>query len=181
MARILFLTELLPYPLVAGPKSRAYYVLRHLAARHQVTLLLFARVDDRPEDVAHLETCLAGVHVVPMKCSWLRNVRAVLAGLFTGQSAIIHPEEIRAMQQTVETLLATGEFDLVHIDRITMAHYGFLGRVAKVKRLLDQHNTTFRILERMAHDEGNWPMRRLLEQLKAGLRQSSLLWVLHAS
>ena len=34
MARVLFLTELLPYPLVAGAKIRAYYTLRHLAARH---------------------------------------------------------------------------------------------------------------------------------------------------
>ena len=30
MARILVLTELLPYPLVSGAKIRGYYVLRHL-------------------------------------------------------------------------------------------------------------------------------------------------------
>ena len=28
--RVLFLTQVLPYPLDAGPKIRAYYVLRHL-------------------------------------------------------------------------------------------------------------------------------------------------------
>ena len=30
---ILFLTQVFPYPLDAGPKIRAYYVLRHLGAR----------------------------------------------------------------------------------------------------------------------------------------------------
>ena len=31
MAHILFLTQVLPFPLDAGPKTRAYYVLRYLA------------------------------------------------------------------------------------------------------------------------------------------------------
>ncbi len=41
--RTLFLTPVLPYPLDAGPKIRAYYTLRHLARQHQVTLLSFVR------------------------------------------------------------------------------------------------------------------------------------------
>lgn len=164
MARILFLTELLPYPLVVGAKIRAYYVLRHLTARHQVTLLSFVRADDRPEDVARLGTFLSGVHAVPMQRSWARNARAVLASLVTGQPGIIHREGIGAMQRRVEAMLATGEFDVVHADQITMAQYGLLGRGTKVKRLLDQHNATFRIIERLARDEGNRLMRALLER-----------------
>jgi hypothetical protein len=38
--RILFLSQLVPYPLDAGPKVRSYYVLRWLAeAGHEYTLL----------------------------------------------------------------------------------------------------------------------------------------------
>jgi glycosyltransferase involved in cell wall biosynthesis len=155
LARILFLTELLPYPLVAGAKIRAYYVLRHLAARHRVTLLSFVRADDRPEDVAHLETFLDAVRTVPMQRSWARNARAVVASLASGRPAIIHREEIGAMRHRVEALLATGEFDAVHADQITMAWYGLLAPGAPVKRLLDQHNATFQIIERLAQDEGN--------------------------
>jgi polysaccharide biosynthesis protein PslH len=43
MARVLFLTQVLPYPLDAGPKVRAYYVLRQLSAQHEVTLVSFVR------------------------------------------------------------------------------------------------------------------------------------------
>ena len=40
--RILFLTQVLPYPLDAGPKVRAYYVLRYLAERgHRLIPLRF--------------------------------------------------------------------------------------------------------------------------------------------
>ena len=40
---ILFLTQVLPYPLDASPKVRAYFVLRHLAQHHAVTLATFVR------------------------------------------------------------------------------------------------------------------------------------------
>jgi hypothetical protein len=54
MADILFLTQVLPYPLDAGPKVRGYYMLRHLsAAHHAVTLVSFALADDPPEALAH--------------------------------------------------------------------------------------------------------------------------------
>ena len=164
MANILFLTELLPYPLVAGPKIRIYYVLRELAARHRVTLLSFARPDDRAEDVAHLESFLDRVYTVRMRRSWAQNVRAVLASLVTGQPAIIHREEIGAMQRRVRALLATGEFDVVHADQIPMAQYGLLGEGTPVRRVLDQHNATFRIVERLARDEGKRLMRIFLER-----------------
>ena len=164
VANILFLTELLPYPLVAGPKIRAYYVLRQLAARHQVTLLSFVRPDDRTEDVAHLETFLSGVHTVPMRRSWAQNVGAVLVSLVTGQPAIIHREEIGAMQRRVKELLVQGQFDAVHADQITMAQYGLLDKGMQVRRVLDQHNATFRIVERLAQDEGKWLMRIFLER-----------------
>ena len=42
--RIVLLTQILPLPLDAGPKTRAYYVLRYLAEfGHEVTLV--ARAD----------------------------------------------------------------------------------------------------------------------------------------
>ena len=164
MARILFLSELLPYPLVTGAKIRAYYVLRHLARSHQVTLLTFVRDDDRPEDIAHLEGFLEQVHTVPMQRSRTRDARAVLVSLMTGRPAIIAREEIGPMRRRVEDLLATGRFDAVHADQIPMAQYGLLGPPARVRRLLDQHNATFRLLERLARHEPSLWKRSLLQR-----------------
>ncbi len=47
--RILFLTQVLPYPLEAGPKVRAYHVLRRLAQSHEVTPLTSARSGGAPD------------------------------------------------------------------------------------------------------------------------------------
>ena len=70
--RILFLSQVLPYPLDAGPKVRSYFLLRHLAQHHEVTLLTFVRNTDKPEDVAHLAEFCQAVHTVPMQRSRLR-------------------------------------------------------------------------------------------------------------
>jgi glycosyltransferase involved in cell wall biosynthesis len=167
MARILFLTELLPYPLTSGAKIRGYYVLRHLAARHAVTLLSFVRPDDRPEDVAHLAGFLERVVTVPMQRSWARNARAAGVSLVSGRPAIIAREEIGAMRRQVESLLDSGAFDVVHADQIPMAQYGLLGRREggerrTVRRVLDQHNATFQILGRLAEQERNGLKQALL-------------------
>ena len=70
--RILFLSQLLPLPLDAGPKIRAYYVLRYLAeAGHAVTLLSFMRPGDRAEDVGSLGRYCDAVETVPLQRSRL--------------------------------------------------------------------------------------------------------------
>jgi glycosyltransferase involved in cell wall biosynthesis len=164
MARVLVITELLPFPLVSGAKVRGYYVLRHLSARHQVTLLSFVRPDDRREDVAHLETFVDSVHTVPMRRSWPRNARAVLGSLITGQPAIIAREKIGAMHRKVEDLLSTAQFDVIHCDQIPTAQYGLLGSGRQARRILDQHNATFQIVDRLAQREPNGLKRALLQR-----------------
>jgi glycosyltransferase involved in cell wall biosynthesis len=171
MARILFLSELLPYPLVSGAKIRAYYVLRHLAQEHRITLLSFVREDDRPEDVAQLASFLDEVRTVPMRRSWLRNARAVCASLCTGQPALIAREEIGAMRRRVEEQLAQGRYDVLHADQIPMARYGLLQEATGPRRLLDQHNATFQLVRRLANRQSSgWKRRLLLREARAFAR-----------
>jgi glycosyltransferase involved in cell wall biosynthesis len=164
VARILFLTELLPYPLASGAKIRAYYVLRHLSSAHRVTLLSFVRCDDQPAHVAHLESFLDRVCTVPMQRSFVRNVRAAAVSVITGLPAIIAREDIGAMRRQVEQLLSAGQFDLVYADQIPMAQYALRGRKHGVKLLLDQHNATFQILSRLAQHERRALARFLLRR-----------------
>jgi glycosyltransferase involved in cell wall biosynthesis len=171
VARVLVLTELLPYPLVSGAKIRIYYVLRQLASRHQVTLLSFVRPDDRPEYIEHLRSFLSDVQTVPIERSRLRDVRAAVLSLLTGRPAIILREEIGAMRRRVEALLAEGSFDIVHADQIPMAQYGLLGQGTAIRRLLDQHNATFQIIRRLAENEPSTWKRLLLKREAEAFRR----------
>ena len=174
MARILFLTQVLPYPLDSGAKIRAYYVLRHLVSQHEVTLVSFVRADDRPEHAAHLERFCRAVYTVPMQRSRLRDARALLVALFSGQSIVIVRDEIGEMRATLKRLVEEETFDIVHADQTSMAQYALYARSRipnpesrqTARLVLDAHNALYRIPERMSAHERN-PLKRLVFRREA--------------
>lgn len=183
MANILLLTQVLPYPLDAGPKTRAYYMLRHLSQRHDVTLVSFVRADDRPEYVAHLAQYCHAVHTVPMVRSPARNVRAGLKGLATGLPMIVARDDVPEMGALLRRLVQETRFDLIHADQLSMAawaafaaHPDGRGALASLsapsppheprpRLLLDEHNAIYRLTERMAAEASG--LRRAVAQREA--------------
>ena len=167
MARILYLTHVLPYPLDSGPKIRAYYVLRHLAPRHEVTLVSFVREDDRPSHVAHLREVCHAVHTVPMRRSRLRDARALAVSAWSGQPALVLRDEVGEMHALLGRLVREGRFDVVHADQTSMAQYALRARARAgggMRAVLDAHNALYRIPERMAARARNPVMRGLLRR-----------------
>lgn len=156
MSRILFLTQVLPWPLDAGPKVRAYYMLRYLAAQHEVMLVSFVRADDKPEYVEHLRTIAASVHTVPIRRSMAHNGRAVLRGVITGLPVVIVRDEMPAMAALLRRLVQQTAFDVVHADQLSMAGWGQRAAEAAAQAgkrpatLLDEHNAIYHLAARMA-------------------------------
>ncbi len=168
--KILFLTQVLPYPLDAGPKVRAYYVLRHLAQTHEITLVSFVRATDSPAALEHLRGYCAALHTAPMPRSKMRDGYHLLRSLLTGQPFIIardwNPQMVALLKKVVAD---EGPFDAVHADQLWMAPYALLVRQqqsAPLQLVLDQHNAVFMIPERMAGDGAN-PLKRHLLALEA--------------
>ncbi len=162
MTRILFLTQVLPYPLDAGPKVRAYHMLRHLAARHEVTLVSFVRSDDTPEAVGHLRGICAAVHTVPIRRSPWRNLRAGIKGIATGLPVVIARDEMAEMAATLRRLASETPFDVIHADQLSMAGYGQmavrsasgpLGGPRRPRAVLDEHNAVYVLARRIAQEE----------------------------
>jgi glycosyltransferase involved in cell wall biosynthesis len=167
VAQILYLTNVLPYPLDSGPKIRAYYVLRHLAPRHEVTLVSFVREDDHPSHVMHLREVCREVHTVRMQRSRVRDARALLVSVLSGQPALVLRDEVGAMHALLGRLVREGSFDVVHADQTSMAQYALRARAqagGSMRTVLDAHNALYRIPERMAARARNPVMRGLLRR-----------------
>ena len=163
MARILFLTQVLPYPLNAGPKVRGYHMLRYLAGQHEVTLVSFIRPDDAADAIAHLSGICRAVHTVPMQRSTWRNLKAGGKGLFTGLPIVMARDEIEEMQALVRRLASSKSFDLVHADQLSMSAYGLLAaHEGALPALLDEHNAIYLLTQRMITDERNWARRAVI-------------------
>ncbi len=197
---ILFLTQVLPWPLDAGPKTRAYYVLRALAEQYDVTLLSFVRGTDTPEAIAHLEGICYAVHTVPMVRSRLRDGAFLAQSLLGRTPFVIQRDRVAAMEQTIKQLLRAhaengAPFDAVHADQLWMAPYALQARAIAQRDggplpllVLDEHNATYRIFARLAEGERNFARRALyaLEAAKLARfevescrRFDRVVWVTH--
>ncbi|RIK47610.1 MAG: glycosyl transferase family 1 [Chloroflexi bacterium] len=155
--RILFLSQVLPYPLDAGPKVRAYYVLRYLAQHHAITLVSFVRPNDSAEALGHLAQFCASVYTTPMPRQRWRDAGHLLRSLPSPTPFLIARDEVRAMRSLLAQVIAgQPAFDAIHADQLWMAPYARLaqrlGRGPHRPRLtLDQHNAVF-----IAFDEVVW-------------------------
>ena len=168
---ILFLSQVLPYPVDAGPKMRSYYVLRYLVQEHQVTLVTFVRDTDRPEDITHLAELCHEVHTVPIHRSNWRDAKFLIQSLLSQEPFLIIRDQIPAMTEKIRHLVGSGAFDVVHVDQLWMAQYALAARenVSTTPRLiLDQHNAVHLIPKRLATDETH-PLKQKLLAREAGL------------
>ncbi len=166
---MLFLSQLFPYPPDAGPKVRSYYVLRHLAQHHQLTLVAFTRPDDQNEALEELKQYCQHVYTIPIKRNHWRDIRAFTASVLTGQPFVIQRDFVPGMKQLVDQLLSgRSEFDMIHVDQLWMAQYALdvsrnLRNGDSPRLVLDEHNACFQIFERLAAHEANLLKRSLLE------------------
>lgn len=167
--RILFLSQLVPYPLDAGPKVRSYYVLRHLAeAGHAVTLLAFSRETDTRANMDHLRSFCSSVHAIPLARSRVRDARHLIRSLISGAPFLIARDHVDGMYAKVQELAATGEFDAIHADQLWMAPYaqaaGEAVGATKPRLVLDQHNAVYLIPQRLAENGENQIRRMILRR-----------------
>ena len=153
MAKILFLTQIVPFPPDAGPKVKTYHVIRALAGQgHSVTLVSFVR----PEEVRHIpalrEICDA-VHEVPIHRSRVADIGYMIRSYLTNRPFLIERDDLRPMQETVNQLVREDDFQFIHADQLTMVQFAIRGASAfpdkKPKVIFDAHNAVWTIVERM--------------------------------
>lgn len=163
--RVLFLSQVLPYPLDAGPRVREYYFLRRLAAGgHDVTLVVFVRGNEKPEHLQHLRSFCREVHTVTLRRSAARDLFYLATSLLGETPFLIARDGSREMKALIHRLTMSEQFDLVHADQLAMASYA--AEIEGPARLLDEHNAVYLIPRRMAAYE-RFPPKRWLLALEA--------------
>ena len=163
--RILFLTQIIPYPPDSGPKVKTWHVLRYLAERgHQISLASFVRPDELGHVAALHQVCVE-VCTVPIHRSHLADGIYWLRSQVTGRPFLIERDDLQGMRRCVRDLMAHTDFDIIHTDQLTMAQFALsaphlFSRPGSRSRLrknsppmlvFDAHNAVWTILERMSH------------------------------
>jgi glycosyltransferase involved in cell wall biosynthesis len=175
---ILYLSQVTPYPIDAGPKVRSYHVLQYLAAAgHLVTLVAFRRPSDRPEHLDHLQHYCTAIHTVPMKRSRVKDLWYLGKSLAQNRPFLIERDHVDAMCELIISLVQGQQFDAIHADQLWMAQYALSaqthlnGYSKGTQLILDQHNAVHLIAERLAESEPNVIKRWILEREASAMKR----------
>ncbi|NMB87736.1 MAG: glycosyltransferase [Chloroflexi bacterium] len=169
--RILFISQIIPWPPDAGPKVKTWNVLRYLKeSGHQVVLVAFARKEEEASIPFVKEVC-EEVHTISLRRSRLRDIFYWLRSELRERPFTIERDDLPEMRQLVQTLLSEGQFDIVHADQIPMAQFLFQGNLpsslnrvdTRPNLVFDAHNATWTIFDRMS-DNVPWLIRPLVRR-----------------
>lgn len=182
--RILFVTQIVPYPPHGGVLQRGYNLLRELGKEHSVHLLAF----HHPDELALGEPLENGLRELRKFCkevelfalwpkrSAVHKLAAFAAGaVFPGPfSVLAHRSE--ALADRIRTLCASDSPpDIVHLDTIALAPY--LALCGAVPAVLGHHNIESQLMARRAdHESGalaRWYVARQARLLEAFERQQT--------
>lgn len=148
--KVLFLSQLFPYPPVCGGTIKSYNLLKHLASRHKVSFVSFVRKQPSKQEMDAVASLCKEVRTVTIKRSGLANLRFAATSLATGRSFIIARDYVREMQRLVNDMLRSRHFDLVYVDHLQMAQY--TASWDRCPKVLDEHNVEWKIIKRIAEN-----------------------------
>lgn len=124
--KILYLTQVLPYPPDSGGKIKTYQTLRFLSKKHQVYLVCFTPQSRDLTYQRNLQRLCAEVKVFVSNTPFdhFRNIHPIiLKSLFLPEPFIVHRYRDGRFKKAVEEILEKEKIDAIHIDHLNMASY----------------------------------------------------------
>jgi sugar transferase (PEP-CTERM/EpsH1 system associated) len=175
--RILFVTQIIPYPPHGGVLQRGFNLLRELGRDHEVDVLAFHHPDELPpgEPVERSRATLGAfcrrVEYFPLwpKRSRLHKVAAFAAGaVYTKPFSVLAHKSTRLRHRIIE--LCTSEPpDIVHLDTIALAPYA--QHCADVPVVLGHHNIESQLMARRTKYEASSAARAYVRAQAARLER----------
>ncbi len=156
MARVLWLSHLVPHPPKGGVLQRSHHLLRAAARAHEVDLVAFRQRAFHP-DAESLAASLAAlsrwvrvreVVELPADRSACARRRLLATSAFTRAPYSVRWNQAPAMHRALRERLARERYELVHFDAIGM--YAYQQHVAEPARVFNHHNVESQMMFRRA-------------------------------
>lgn len=173
--KILFLSQIVPYPPHGGVLQRGYNLLREIGKRNEVHLLAFIH----PETLGAPELLVESRRELGRFCASVRYFRlwpkrsvahkfaAFGAGFLYPKPFSVLAHSSRAYREAAKGVLGEQKIDLLHVDTIGLAPYRLLA--PGIPCVLTHHNIESRLMERRAEVESG-----ALQRFYVGLQAKRL-------
>lgn len=157
--KILWLSHFLPYPPKGGNLQRSYNLLKELSKYNDVTVLAFNQKAICPTDaqiqegIDHLsQFCrIAAVYPIASDCTRMDKYLLLIKSLLPWKTYTIEWLNSRAYADHLANLLQMEEFDLLHVDTISL--FPLIKNPQNYTIALTHHNIESQMLKRRAANE----------------------------
>lgn len=157
--RVLFLSQIVPYPPHGGVLQRGYNIVRELGRETRVHLLAFVHPDVLPTEAACCDSRVAlskfceAVEYFSLwpKASPVHRIAGLAVGALSSRPFSVLAHRSAAFRRRVAELVATKQFDVIHVDTIALAQ--FLDERWSIPTVLTHHNIESQLMERRAGAE----------------------------
>lgn len=175
--KVLFLSQIVPYPPHGGVLQRGYNLLRELGRDARVHLLAFVHPDVLPTEAACRESLEAlqkfceTVEYFPLwpKASPVHRLAGLAASALSSLPFSVLAHRSAAFKRRVSELISANGFDIIHVDTIALAQ--FLEPKQSIATVLTHHNIESQLMERRAGAESRllakWFLRRETDKLRS--------------
>lgn len=176
--RILYVTQIVPYPPHGGVLQRGFNLLRELGARHEVHLLAFHHRDELPPGAAVEQSkrelgnfCRAVEYfnLWPKRSAIHRVVCLAAAALHPVPFSVLAHRSRHLSERLAEICRGADRPDVVHLDTIALAPYA--GDCGTIPVVLAHHNIESQLMQRRAEFERGWLRRGYVAREAVKLRR----------
>lgn len=169
--RVLFLTNLFPYPLDSGGKIKTYATLKALREmKCEIDLMCFSenvKIDKKNQ--FEMEKICSHVDLIEHKLTTKENMKKML--LIAAKSVvgkypyIIYKYRNKEMYRLLEEKIKGEKYDFIYFDHLQMFLYYDLLQIelGETKIIIDQHNCESQIIERTWKESHNIVKRLFLQ------------------
>jgi glycosyltransferase involved in cell wall biosynthesis len=175
--KILFLSQIIPYPPHGGVLQRGYNIIREIGKDNDVYLLAFHHPDTinnnelLEESKEQLLEYCSEVHYFKLwpKQSDFHKLLAFITGFLYPLPFSVLAHKSKAFKEKIEEIIENNNIDIVHIDTVGLSEYKKY--VNDVPCIITHHNIESSLMARRSKVESNWLARFYVAKQSQKLRE----------
>lgn len=164
--KILFITNLLPYPLDNGGKIKSYNTLEMMAAGNEIDIFTFYEDDKENESLEYMKRKYNNINAIKRTLTTSRDIKKMLMiafkSLFNKLPFVLLKYKDKEMSKILNASIIEGKYDLIYIDHLQLGVYWDILKKAKCPIYLDQHNCESQILKRKVDSTTSFIKRKFV-------------------
>lgn len=158
--KILFITNLLPYPLDNGGKIKSYNTLQMLSEGNDIDVFSFYESSKELDSLEYMKSKFSDVHIIEKPLTTSKNIKKMILiafrSLFNKLPFVLLKFKDNKMNELLKREISKNKYDLVYIDHLQLAVYWDILKTCKCSIYLDEHNCESQILKRKIESKQNF-------------------------